>query len=116
MWIPSFGRENDIYVDRGVISNNLPLHRLAIKNAFLNGILDEEIYIEQPLGFVVQRECAKKVCRLKKTFYDLKQAPRAWFGYFASMIQEFGLCRAEKDLYVLTDTIWEEDPASCVCE
>ena len=39
----------------------------------------------------------QKVCRLKKSFYDLKQSPRAWFGRFASVILEFGLCQVEKD-------------------
>ena len=48
-----------------------PLHQLDIKNAFLNGILDEKVYMEQPPGFVAQGECAKKVYRLKKSLYGL---------------------------------------------
>ena len=47
------------------------LRELDIKNVFLNSILDEEVYMEQPLGFVAQRECVK-VCRLKKSLYSLK--------------------------------------------
>ena len=45
------------------------------------------------------RECAK-VCRLKKSLYDLKQSLRAWFRRFTLVIQELGLCRAEKDYSV----------------
>jgi len=73
-----------------------PLHQLDIKNVFLNGILDEKVYMKQSPSFVAQGEYAK-VYRLKKSLYDLKQSPRTWFGCFASVIQEFGLCRAEKD-------------------
>ena len=62
------------------------LHQLDIKNAFLNDILDEEVYMEQQSGFVAQRECAKKVCKLKKSFYGLKQSQRAWFWCFALVI------------------------------
>ena len=52
--------------------------------------------MEQPSSFVAQWERAK-VCRLKKSLYALKQSPRAWFGRFALVIQEFRLCRSEKD-------------------
>ena len=51
--------------------------------------------MDQSLGFVAHKESVK-VCRLK-SLYGLKQSPRVWFGHFASVIQEFGLCHAEKD-------------------
>jgi len=73
-----------------------PLHQLDIKSVFLNDILAEKVYMKQSPGFVAQRECVK-VCRLKKSLYSLKQSPRAWFEHFASVIQEFDLCRAKKD-------------------
>lgn len=50
---------------------NWPLHQLDIKNAFLHGDLQEDVYIEQPPGFVAQREKGR-VCRLRKTLYDLR--------------------------------------------
>jgi Reverse transcriptase (RNA-dependent DNA polymerase) len=51
-----------------------PLHQLDVKNAFLNGILEEEVYMIQLPGFVVQEE-AFKICRLRKSLYGLKQSP-----------------------------------------
>ncbi|KAK8696391.1 hypothetical protein V6N13_001527 [Hibiscus sabdariffa] len=53
---------------------NLEAHQMDIKTAFLNGELDEEIYMEQPEGHVVSGE-ERKVCRLVKSLYGLKQAP-----------------------------------------
>jgi hypothetical protein len=52
------------------------IHQMDVKTTFLNGLIEEEVYIEQPLGFEVHgRE--SRVCRLKKALYGLKQAPRA---------------------------------------
>ena len=72
------------------------IHQLDIKNAFLHGDLEEEVYLEQPPGFVAQGEYGK-VCRLKKALYGLKQSPRAWFGKFSKEIQAFGMNKSEKD-------------------
>ena len=51
------------------------LHQLDIKNMFIHGDLQEEVYMEQPLGFVAFGEI-RKVYRLRKSLYDLKQSPR----------------------------------------
>ena len=67
-----------------------PLYQLDIKNAFLHGDLAEEVYMEQSLGFVAQGGSGL-VCRLRRSLYGLNQSPRAWFGPFSSMVQEFGL-------------------------
>nr|CAN74610.1 hypothetical protein VITISV_029330 [Vitis vinifera] len=69
-----------------------PLYQLDIKNAFLHGDLAEEVYMEQPLGFVAQGESGL-VCRLRHSLYGLKQSPRAWFDRFSSVVQEFGMLR-----------------------
>ncbi len=53
------------------------LHQMDVKNVFLHGDLQEEVYMEQPPGYVDQTHL-NLVCRLKKALYDLKQAPRAW--------------------------------------
>ncbi|MCO5610442.1 hypothetical protein L7F22_064680 [Adiantum nelumboides] len=58
--------------------HNWKVHQLDIKTAFLNGDLQEEVYVSQPSGFVVKGQ-EQKVCRLCKALYGLKQAPRAWY-------------------------------------
>ncbi|RVX19448.1 Retrovirus-related Pol polyprotein from transposon TNT 1-94 [Vitis vinifera] len=52
------------------------IHHLDVKSAFLNDVLEEVIYVEQPKGFQVSG-CEDKVYKLHKALYGLKQAPRA---------------------------------------
>ena len=73
-----------------------PLFQLDIKNAFLHGDLAKEVYMEQPPGFVAQRESGL-VCRLRRSLYGLKQSPRAWFDRFSSVVQEFGMLHSTTD-------------------
>src|SRR5712692_1408941 len=54
---------------------NWEIHQMDVKSAFLNGILNEEIYMEQPQGFIAAKQ-ENKVCRLKRALYGLKQASR----------------------------------------
>ena len=59
--------------------NNWIVHQMDVKSAFLNGILQEEVYIDQPPCFIKKGE-ENKVCRLKRALYGLKQTPRAWYS------------------------------------
>nr|KAJ0194254.1 hypothetical protein LSAT_V11C800406360 [Lactuca sativa] len=67
----------------------LYIHQMDVKTAFLNGYLKEEIYLEQPEGFVIPRQ-ENKVCRLVKSLYGLKQAPKQWHERFDTTVTAFG--------------------------
>ena len=77
------------------------LHQLDIRNAFLHGDLQEEVYMKQPPRFVAQGEIGK-VCRLQKSLYGLKQSPRAWFGKFSQAIEAFGMQKSKSDHFVFS--------------
>ena len=68
-------------------ANNMQVHQLDVKTAFLNRELDEEVYIEQPPMF---EEGEHLVCHLKKALYGLKQAPRAWHQKLKTELGKFG--------------------------
>ena len=76
-----------------------PLYQLDIKNAFLHGDLAEEVYMEQPPGFVAQGESGL-VCMLRYSIHGLKQSPRAWFSRFSTVVQEFVMTRSTSEHYV----------------
>eukprot|EP00253_Pinus_taeda_P013586 PITA_13586 len=72
------------------------IHQMDVKTAFLNGFIQEEVYIEQPQGFEVHGE-ESHVCRLKKALYGLKQAPRAWYSRIDTYLQGMGFTKSEVD-------------------
>eukprot|EP00249_Psilotum_nudum_P025147 c29390_g1_i1 orf=407-4477(+) len=76
-----------------------PIYQMDVKSAFLNGELEEVVYIEQPPGF---EEEEGKVGLLKKALYGLKQAPRAWYQRMDTFLMQFGLARSYSDsnLYI----------------
>jgi len=73
-----------------------PLHQMDVKNAFLHGDLQEEVYMEIPPGFA-NNQTAGKVCRLKKSLYGLKQSPRAWFDRFRRAVCGMGYTQCNGD-------------------
>ncbi|KAK8708347.1 hypothetical protein V6N13_059389 [Hibiscus sabdariffa] len=70
--------------------------QMDIKTAFLNGKLEEDVYMTQPEGFVTP-ENAGKVCKLQRSIYGLKQASRSWNLRSNDEIKEFGFIRNEDE-------------------
>ncbi|WVZ67986.1 hypothetical protein U9M48_016985 [Paspalum notatum var. saurae] len=78
------------------VSYGLIIHQMDVKTAFLNGELQEEIYMEQPDGFVVKGQ-ESKVCKLLKSLYGLKQAPKQWHEKFDTTLTSAGFAVNEAD-------------------
>ena len=77
--------------------NNWLLRQIDVKNAFLNGILDEEVNMAQPEGFVNSQK-PQHICKLRKAIYGLKQAPRAWFARFkTTMLSQWHFQNSKSD-------------------
>ena len=69
---------------------------MDVKTTFLNGIIEEEVCIEQPQGFVVHGN-ESHVCKLKKALYGLKQAPCAWYGWIDEFLISLGFTKSDAD-------------------
>jgi hypothetical protein len=78
------------------LSRRWPIHQLDVKNAFLHGNLSETVYCQQPSGFEDPAH-PDFVCLLKKSLYDLKQAPRAWYSRMASFLLSIGFVEAKSN-------------------
>jgi hypothetical protein len=72
------------------------VHQMDVKTAFLNGFLDEKIYMEQPEGFAVPGK-EHLVCKLQKSLYGLNQAPRVWYQTITAFLASIGFRRLIKD-------------------
>ena len=59
------------------VNQDWPLQQFDVKNAFLDGDLEEEVYMELPLGAKCKSSCITEVCKSKKALYGLKQSSRA---------------------------------------
>jgi hypothetical protein len=69
---------------------------MDVKITFLNSVIEEEVYVEQPQGFETH-DSHTHVCRLKKAMYGLKQAPRAWYGRIDSFLMSLGFTKSKVD-------------------
>jgi hypothetical protein len=74
---------------------------MDVKTAFLNGEVEQEVYIKQPEGFMIHDK-RSHVCKLKKALYGLKQAPRAWYGRIDNFLQILGFSKSivDPNLYI----------------
>ncbi|KAJ9535406.1 hypothetical protein OSB04_un001478 [Centaurea solstitialis] len=80
---------------------NYEIWQMDVKTAFLNGKLTEDVYMEQPEGFIDPKN-PNKVCKLLKSIYGLKQASRSWNLHFDERIKEFVFAKSEFEPCVYT--------------
>ncbi|GJW76476.1 zinc finger, CCHC-type containing protein [Tanacetum coccineum] len=87
--------------------HNLIIHQMDVKTAFLNGKLEEEVYMNQPQGFIIPGN-ENKVCKLIKSLYGLKQAPKQWHQKFDEVVLSNGYLLNQADRFFMKD-MWEAD-------
>eukprot|EP00253_Pinus_taeda_P016304 PITA_16304 len=82
-----------------VASLKWEVHQMDVKSSFLHGDLHDEIYMEQPTGFI--QIDSNFICRLKKSLYGLKQAPWAWYAKMDIFLLEtsFSRCHSDNTIY-----------------
>jgi histone deacetylase 1/2 len=76
------------------VSRGWALRQLDVQNAFLHGVLEEEVYMRQPPGF---EKGEGLICKLDKALYGLKQAPRAWYARLSTKLQHLGFTPSKAD-------------------
>ncbi|XP_073300553.1 uncharacterized protein [Primulina huaijiensis] len=77
------------------VIQNWPLFQMDVTNAFLQGDLDEDIYMNLPQGYKIPGD--NKVCKLNKSLYRLKHASRQWNMKFSNIMVECGYCQSQHD-------------------
>lgn len=78
------------------VSRGWSLRQLDVQNAFLHGVLQEEVYMYQPPGYEDETR-PNLVCKLDKALYGLKQAPRAWYARLCSKLMSLGFTPSKAD-------------------
>jgi hypothetical protein len=84
------------------VAKGFKLHQIDVKSAFLNGVLEEEVYVRQPPGFESEKY-PHRVYKLRKALYGLKQEPRAWYGRLRGFLFErgFEMGKVDQTLFLL---------------
>lgn len=78
------------------VSKGWCLRQLDVKNMFLHGVLEEDVYMRQPTGYEDKLK-PNYVCKLDKALYGLKQAPRAWYSRLSGKLQQLSFCSSKAD-------------------
>lgn len=80
------------------VTKGWPLRQVDVNNAFLNGDLTDDVFIQQPPGFEQHGSNGEKlVCHLTKALYGLRQAPRAWFDKLKQFLVSTGFMLSKSD-------------------
>ena len=85
------------------VQQGLEMHHVDVNTAFLNGTLEEEVYLRQPKGFVKEGE-QNLVCKLKKSLYGLKQSPRCWNMTLDAHLKSMGFTQSIADPCIYTSS------------
>jgi len=78
------------------VSSQWQIRQIDVNNAFLNGDLEENVYMQQPPGFETNNP--HLVCKVNKAIYGLKQAPRAWFQKLSNTLHNLGFNFTKSDV------------------
>jgi hypothetical protein len=84
------------------LAKGFKLYQIDVKSSFLNGVLEEEVFVRQPPGFESEKY-RHQVYKLRKVLYGLKQAPRAWYGRLRGFLFErgFEMGKVDQTLFLL---------------
>jgi hypothetical protein len=88
-------------------AHNIKLYQMNVKSAFLNGYINEEVYVEQPPRFVDDKKL-NHVYKLKKALYGLKQTPRAWYERLRDFLLSKGFMMGKVDTTLFTKKIGKD--------
>jgi hypothetical protein len=88
-------------------AHNIKLYQMDVKSVFLNGYINEEVYVEQPLGFEDYKQ-PNHVYKLRKALYGLKQAPRAWYERLRDFLLSKGFKMGKVDTTLFTKKIGKD--------
>ena len=86
------------------VNKGITLYQMDVKSAFLNGYIEEEVYVHQPPGFESSKN-PEYVFKLKKSLYGLKQAPRAWYERLSNFLLEKEFTRGKVDTTLFCKTV-----------
>ena len=108
-----FSRENDIRVDPGAISSNIPVAVASIGHQeFSSQLYSWWGGLYKATALLLR---GYKGLQIEEVTLRPETVSESLVWAFASVNQKLGLCRSEKNLYILADTAWKESPASCIC-
>jgi len=86
------------------INHGIILYQMDVKSAFLNGVIEEEVFVKQPPGFEDLKH-PDHVFKLKKSLYGLKQAPRAWYDRLSNFLIKNDFKRGQVDTTLFRRTL-----------